>query len=128
MPAGRPLTEIDKKTFENLCGIQCTLTEFAAAFDCSEDTVERWCEREYGSKFAEVFAIYRGRGKISLRRAQFDLSKKDAKMAIWLGKQYLGQSERGVIGDGETADDGLIAALNNANEVWNDGEQSDVPV
>ena len=28
---------------------------------------------------------------ISLRRSQFKLAEKNATMAIWLGKQYLGQ-------------------------------------
>lgn len=32
-------------------------------------------------------------GKMSLRRYQFELAKKNASMAIWLGKQYLGQSD-----------------------------------
>ena len=41
---GRPKKEIDKKIFENLCGLQCTLEEIAGVFDCSaerrrEDTV-----------------------------------------------------------------------------------------
>jgi hypothetical protein len=31
---------------------------------------------------------------MSLRRYQFDLAKKSAVMAIWLGKQYLGQTEK----------------------------------
>ena len=32
---------------------------------------------------------------MSLRRNQFELSKVNATMAIFLGKQYLGQSDRG---------------------------------
>ena len=31
--------------------------------------------------------------KFSLRRIQFNLAQKSAGMAIWLGKQYLGQKE-----------------------------------
>jgi hypothetical protein len=31
--------------------------------------------------------------KIRLRRNQFELSKKSAAMAIWLGKQYLDQKD-----------------------------------
>lgn len=38
--------------------------------------------------------------KIKLRRNQLKLSEKSAAMAIWLGKQYLGQRENGDI-DGE---------------------------
>ena len=47
MATGRPKKEIDKKIFENLCGLQCTLEEIAGVFDCSADTIERWCKREY---------------------------------------------------------------------------------
>lgn len=89
----RPQIKIDQKQFEELCALQCTLDEIADFFDCSEDTIERWCLRTYKKRFAEVFAQKRGRGKISLRRAQFRLAKKNASMAIWLGKQWLGQTD-----------------------------------
>jgi hypothetical protein len=90
---GRPRIEIDKKQFESLCGLQCSLDEIADFFECSSDTIERWCKREYEKNFAETFAIKRGKGKISLRRAQFELAKHNAAMAIFLGKQYLGQKD-----------------------------------
>lgn len=89
----RPRKEIDQKQFESLCGLQCTLSEIADAFDCSEDTIERWCRRTYKAGFAEVFAQKRGRGKRSLRRMQWELAKKNAAMAIFLGKQYLDQRD-----------------------------------
>lgn len=91
---GRPRIEINKKEFEKLCALQCTLEEIAGFLDCSEDTVERWCKREYNKGFAEVFRIKRGAGKISLRRSQFQLASKNPTMAIWLGKQYLGQRDK----------------------------------
>lgn len=47
--------------------------------------------------FSEIFAIKRSDGKISLRRSQFALAKKNAAMAIFLGKQYLGQSDNPVV-------------------------------
>lgn len=90
---GRPRKEISKENFEKLCGLMCTLEEIAGFFDCSEDTIERWCKRTYKNTFAETFKNYSGRGKISLRRNQFELSKKSAAMAIFLGKQYLGQKD-----------------------------------
>lgn len=90
----RPRIEIDKAQFEKLCGIQCTKEEIAGFFDCSEDTIERWCHREYKESFAVVFAKKRTTGKISLRRTQFQMAEHNVTMAIWLGKQYLGQSEK----------------------------------
>ena len=91
----RPKKEIDKKIFENLCGLQCTKGEICYALDVTDKTLESWCRRTYGAGFSEVFSQKRGHGKISLRRAQFELAKKNAAMAIWLGKQYLGQTEAG---------------------------------
>lgn len=89
----RPRIEIDKEIFENICGIQCTLEEIAGVFNCSEDTIERWCKRTYEMGFAEVYKKHSARGKMSLRRFQFNLAKKNAAMAIFLGKQYLGQKD-----------------------------------
>lgn len=91
---GRPRIEIDKKQFEQLCSIQCTLEEIAGFFSCSGDTIERWCIREYKADFAEVFRQKRGLGRISLRRSQFRMAETNPTMAIWLGKQYLGQTDR----------------------------------
>ncbi len=94
MKNGRPRINIDRQQFEKFCGIQCTLEEIANFYDCSVDTVERWCKRTYdGATFAEVYNKYSASGKISLRRQQFRLAEKSAAMSIWLGKQYLGQQD-----------------------------------
>lgn len=90
----RPKLEIDKEQFEKLCGLQCTLIEIAGFFHCSEDTVERWCKREYQRDFADIFREKRSTGQISLRRSQFRMAETNPTMAIWLGKQYLGQTDK----------------------------------
>lgn len=89
----RPRKEIDKKQFENLCALQCTHDEICAWFDVTVKTLESWCKRTYGDSFSKVFAQKRGKGKISLRRSQWQLAEKSASMAIWLGKQYLNQRD-----------------------------------
>lgn len=91
---GRPKIPIDRKQFESLCGLQCTKEEIASFFDCSVDTIENWCHSEYDSTFSAVFKQKRDVGKVSLRRSQFRMAQKNATMAIWLGKQYLGQSDK----------------------------------
>lgn len=106
---GRPRKEIDKTQFEKLCGLQCTKEEICSFFDITDKTLESWCKRTYKVGFSEVFRLKRGKGKISLRRYQFELAKKNANMAIWLGKQYLDQS------DNPAKDD--PAALNKAKEL-----------
>lgn len=90
----RPRKEIDKKTFEALCRYQCTLAEISGIFDVSEDTIRRFCKREYGKPFDETWGALHKVGLMSLRRAQFKIAETNATMAIWLGKQYLGQSDK----------------------------------
>lgn len=92
-PNGRPPKDINKQEFEKLCGLQCTLEEIAGWFNCSEDTIQRWVQKEYGETFAVIYKKHSGKGKISLRRNQMQIAKTNATMAIWLGKQYLGQRE-----------------------------------
>ena len=90
----RPRKEIDKKQFESLCELQCTLDEICGFFNCCSDTIESWCKRTYNMNFSEVFKQKRGKGKISLRRAQYQTAKKgNATLLIWLGRNWLGQSE-----------------------------------
>ena len=91
---GRPPKEFDQKNFESLCQIQCTEEEICQFFSCSEKTLNKWCREKYGANFSQVFREKRGVGKISLRRAQYQAALNgNASLLIWLGKQYLGQSE-----------------------------------
>ena len=89
----RPKLVIDKTQFENLCKMQCTIKEVAGFFECSHDTIERFCKEEYSKTFSEIFDERRAAGLISLRRSQFRLAENNAAMAIWLGKQLLGQKD-----------------------------------
>ena len=119
---GRPRIEIDKVQFEKLCAMQCPLDEIAGWFFCSEDTIENWCKRTYKDekgkpmRFSDVFAIKRQGGKISLRRAQFELAKKSPAMAIFLGKQYLGQRDNIQYEDRESIErlDAILATMKQA--------------
>ena len=109
----RPRIEIDQTQFEKLCGLQCSLEEIAGWFNCSEDTIEKWCQRTYEERFTDVFAKKRCAGKISLRRSQWKLAEKSAAMAIFLGKNYLGQSDTTVVeyGNKTFEDDALTRSL-----------------
>ena len=109
---GRPKKEIDKAQFEKLCALQCTEAEICGFLDVTDKTLEKWCQKEYKAHFSEVFRQKRGIGKISLRRSQWRLAEKNANMAIWLGKQYLGQRDTPVEREQDTQDDSLLDALN----------------
>lgn len=93
----RKQDNIDKKTFEKLCAIQCTAVEIADFFYVSHDTLERWCKKTYKQTFQQCFERFRSNGKISLRRSQWQQAEKNSTMAIWLGKQYLGQKDEQTI-------------------------------
>jgi hypothetical protein len=91
---GRPEIKIDKQQFEKLCNMQCTLEEIAGFFNCCDDTINNWCKKEYDDNFSGVYKKKSMNGKISLRRTQFKIAEKgNASMAIFLGKQYLGQKD-----------------------------------
>ena len=93
--AGRPRKEIDKREFEKLCMLQCTRAEICSWFNVSEPTLIDWCKRTYdGQDFLTVFNQKREGGKISLRRMQWQLAEKSPAMAIFLGKNMLGQTDK----------------------------------
>lgn len=92
---GRPKIELDFNSLDSLCGLQCTLSEIASFFHCSEDTVERRIKKQFKMTFAEYYRQKAGTGRISLRRLQFKAAQDGSvSMMIWLGKQWLGQSDK----------------------------------
>lgn len=88
MPAGRPRKPVDLEVLSKLAERQWTTKELAAFFGVSIETMDR--------RFADHINQARARGTAKLRDLQWDIAvnKKDTKMVIWLGKQYLGQKER----------------------------------
>jgi len=91
----RPRKEINWDEFDKLCQIQCTQVEIANWFECSVDTIDRAVKREQEMGFAEYFEQKASKGKISLRRQQWQLALKgDKTMLIWLGKQHLEQRDK----------------------------------
>lgn len=91
---GRPRKEIDKQTFENLCALQCTESEICSWFDTTDKTLSKWCKETYGLGFSDIYPIKAEGGKISLRRTQWKLAQKSPAMAIFLGKNMLGQTDK----------------------------------
>lgn len=90
---GRPKKKIEKKSFEQLCALQCTIEEMCCFFEVDDKTLSAWCKETYNKRFSEIFKIKRGKGLISLRRNQFRLAEKNPSMAIFLGKNYLQQRD-----------------------------------
>jgi hypothetical protein len=85
---GRPKKYVDLEMVERLASIQCTHSEIASALGISVDTLTR------NPHFAEIYKRGAEGGRKSLRRMQFESANKgNVVMQIWLGKQYLGQSD-----------------------------------
>ena len=92
---GRPRKEIDFDQFETLCKIQCTEIEIASVLGISVDTLERRCKEHYGVSFADAYEEKRSDGRASLRRMQAKAAEAgNITMMIWLGKQWLGQTDQ----------------------------------
>jgi hypothetical protein len=72
--------------------IQATVEEAASVLRCSKRTLQYFFEQYPDER--ETFEEGRHEGCASLRRKQFAMAEKNATMAIWLGKQYLGQRDK----------------------------------
>lgn len=87
--------EISKTEFEDLLSYQCTKEDIAGFFHVSEKTIARFCQREYQKTFKELADEYNASGRVSLRRAQYASALAgNVQMQIFLGKQWLGQSDK----------------------------------
>lgn len=84
---GRPKKEIDYELASKLAHIFCTKEEIAAILDVNPSTLYA------DDLFQDVYKKGREGGKASLRRFQMNLAEKNTAMAVWLGKQYLGQKD-----------------------------------
>ena len=99
--AGRPTKELDKELFEKACFLHCNQQEICRRLGeqtpegstIDVQTLHTWVKRVYGQDFSEVYEQKKARGKFGLRAIQYKLSEKNVAMAIFLGKQWLGQKD-----------------------------------
>lgn len=76
-----------------LCAMQCTREEIASFVGCGSDTLNDCSKKDFECTFTVLMNKWREGGLCSLRRKQWMLADKNAAMAIFLGKQYLGQTD-----------------------------------
>lgn len=92
---GRPLKKIDWETVDKLCHIHCTGPEIADFLGICNDTLTDAARREKGMLFSEYIKMKSAGGKASLRRMQWKAAESGSVgMLVWLGKQYLDQSDK----------------------------------
>jgi len=99
----------DKKTLGvlgQLARIQCTEREAAAVLGISQALLNRRLnEKKRNNEFALAWDDGQAKGHMSLRRLQWRLANKgNAALAIWLGKQWLGQKDMQVVANASLED------------------------
>ena len=109
---GRPKPKLPLPDLEKICRLNCTMPEIAAFFDIPLRTLED----KYTNDEAVRRSIDKGRnqGKLSLRRKQLQIldETNNPTMAIWLGKQLLGQRDKHDIVTEDKSTTRLTDALN----------------
>lgn len=88
-----PKKEVDYDAVLHWMDLGATQEEIAGSFRISVDTLSRRLKSKFDMTFAELKEKVCGSAKIALRRNQFNLSKTNATMGIWLGKNWLGQRD-----------------------------------
>ena len=82
--------ELDRRQFESLCGMQCSVEELCGWFGCDETALNTWCVDTYGEDFRSAFDRLAMMGRIALRRDQVAAAKKNVSMARHLEAQRAG--------------------------------------
>ena len=92
---GRPRKEINWDELARLCKILCTIDEICSILDIDENTLNARIKEKGYEGFSAYYKTHSANGKMSLRRVQWKkaLEDENTTMQIWLGKQYLGQSD-----------------------------------
>jgi hypothetical protein len=95
---GRPRIYIDWDQVGDLLEKQYTAVAIAAHLGIAEDTLRKRCPVDLGCGFSEFSNKRRMRGLEGLRAKQFEVAMAgNVTMLIWLGKQYLGQTDKAEI-------------------------------
>lgn len=83
----RPKADISAEQVQELASFGLTNTEIAHFFGVAESTIR--------ARFREILTKGRSALKTKLRRKQIEVALEgNVAMLIWLGKQYLGQSDK----------------------------------
>lgn len=86
--------ELDRKQFESLCSMQCSVEELCGWFGCDEAALNDWCQATYGESFEAVFYRLTVAGRIALRRDQMMAAKKNASMGAYLDRKLAAKTDK----------------------------------
>ena len=98
---GRKKRIIDLEIFESCCEVACTKADICHILSIADKTLDRIIKEHYFDedgkplKFIEVYNKCSANARNSLRRAQYKFALKGNKtLLIWLGKNWLGQTDK----------------------------------
>ena len=92
---GRSKADIDWNKVDKYLQAQCDGVGIAGLLGIHPNTLYRRCEEKYKMSFSEYSTQKKTEGKELLRARQFKTAMDgDRTMQIWLGKQYLNQTDR----------------------------------
>lgn len=93
--AGRPKANIDWDKVGKLLNAQCNAVGIASVLGISTDTLYLRCQEDNKMEFTAFSELKKSEGKELLRAKQYQIAMTgDKTMLVWLGKQYLGQSDK----------------------------------
>lgn len=78
--------ELTVPLFEQLCALQCRREEILGYIGADPPALEKWCKKVYRKPSDEIMNMIRQDGIVEIRKAAFELQRKNATMA---GQQVL---------------------------------------
>ena len=103
---GRPPIEISDADFAKMIGmveVCCTQDEICSIFNIAESTLDLKLKDRGYDNFRDFYKKHSANGKQSLRRLQWAAAQEgNTTMLVWLGKQWLGQTDKQAIDTNHT--------------------------
>ena len=130
--AGRPIKNIDKALFEELCESQLTKEQICGRLRVDAETLSSWIERTYsGENYSELQHVYALAGQGTIKLAQYRFAQQNPEFSKWWGRQYLGQKEiveqeiKATVNDTHSQVIDMLSNKVNLEELENQDEQSE---
>ena len=90
-PCALECTDETLKQISSLSRMQCSQKEAAAVMGVHRETFAKFLDRHQRAR--DAWEDGQETGRVSLRRYQYKMAEHNPTMAIWLGKNWLGQKD-----------------------------------
>ena len=92
---GRPEKEFDWKVLDAILQFKPSKRDCCEIVGVSEDTIERRIREKFDMTFSEYRDLKMARTRYNLAKKQYDVAMSgNTALLIWLGKQWLGQTDK----------------------------------